>query len=93
MLDFRCPHSPQAIIFLKNAMLALGQRKGVLVESPRSYHYYGLELIPEEELNKFLGHALLIAPIVDGRYIAHRLTDGACRLRIGAVRNKGFTPL
>jgi hypothetical protein len=93
MLDFRCPHSDQMVLLLKRALRALGQRKGVLVQSPRSYHYYGLELVSQGALTDFLARSLLIAPIVDARYIAHRLIDKVCRLRLGSVANKGAAPV
>jgi hypothetical protein len=93
MLDFRCPHSSAAVPALRAALAKMGQRCGVLVRSPRSYHYYGLELVNKEGLVQFLAKALLIAPIVDARYIAHRMLDGNCRLRLAAVRGKGAAPV
>jgi len=93
MLDFRCPHSAGAIAMLRSALAAMGQGQGVLVRSPRSYHYYGLDLVSERGLTTFLARALLAAPIVDARYIGHRLLDGACRLRLVAVSSKGDAPV
>jgi len=92
MLDFHCPHSAGLAALLKQALLTMQQSRGVLVKSPRSYHYYGLEVVSPEGLTAFLARALLIDPLVDARYIAHRLIDGVCRLRLGAARNKGSAP-
>lgn len=93
MLDFHCTHSEEMVGVLKRALRAMGQRRGVLVQSPRSYHYYGLQLVTRDLLIDFLARALLFAPIADPRYIAHRLIDGTCRLRLGAVEGRGAAPM
>jgi hypothetical protein len=82
MLDFTCPvlgGNGRAIrIMVKRA----GLPEGILVGSGRSYHFYGVELLSAERWIRFMALALLFAPITDSRYIAHRLADGECRLKI-----------
>jgi hypothetical protein len=92
MIDFRCPPSDESLRKIKNALRHIGQDKGVFLESGKSYHYYGLDLINEKEWQAFLGKCLLLAPIIDTRYIAHRLIDSLCRLRISSTELKPQVP-
>jgi hypothetical protein len=87
MLDFRCPCSAGNALAIEKVLTLIGQRSGVLVESGRSYHYYGVELFSMLEWITFMARALLFAPIVDPRYVAHRIADGECRLKIVASRD------
>jgi hypothetical protein len=82
MLDFRCPPSPYNVRAIIRMLTLLGHEHGVLVESGRSYHFYGVKLLSNHEWNQFMSKALLFAPITDPRYIAHRLIDGECRLKV-----------
>jgi len=56
--------------------------KGFIVETDRSYHFYGAELLTGQEWSQFLGRALQFSPIVDRAWIAHQLIDLSCNLRI-----------
>lgn len=84
MLDFSLrgdePHS------LSTAMRALErlEANGVLLSSGRSFHFYSTNLVDGSKLREFLGKALLLAPITDGRWIAHQLIEGSCALRISS---------
>ncbi len=82
MLDFRCPISPGNVRAIKRMMILLGHEHGVLVESGRSYHFYGVRLLSPSDWIQFMAKALLFAPFTDPRYIAHRLIDGQCRLKV-----------
>lgn len=93
LMDFRCDPSATNSKIVQRALSAMGQGSGLLVESGRSYHFYGSRLQSRDEWVRFLAMAILFSPIVDVRYIAHRLADGACRLRISSSRNKSFTPV
>lgn len=70
---------------------ALGY-KGAIVDSGRSFHFYGNALITAEELRRFLEQALLLAPVTDARWISHQLTEGLCSLRISR-NTKGLAPM
>lgn len=84
MLDYRIPVGPDNE-FLIRTQLATMASTGWLFESGRSYHFVGDTLLAGTDgLARFLGNALLFAPIVDGRWIAHQLIEGACALRISA---------
>lgn len=91
MLDFRCPCSDENAQAIKRMLAFAGCHDGILVESGRSYHFYGTTLLSEAGWIEFMGRALLFAPIVDSRFIGHRLVDGRCRLKVTDPRN-GFTP-
>jgi hypothetical protein len=67
-------------------------RGGVLLESGESYHGYGAELLSEAEFRRFLGKALLCAPIVDRAYLAHQLIEGRCALRLTPGGGKSSVP-
>lgn len=82
MLDFRCPTSAANVGAILRMLRLLGHEHGVLAESGRSYHYYGVKLLSPSEWQEFMARALLFAPITDPRYIAHRLIDGECRLKV-----------
>jgi hypothetical protein len=82
MLDFQVAVSPAATE-LATALLAELGVGGWLLSSGHSYHFIGDEpLAGAGELAAFLGRALLFAPVVDGRWVAHQLIEGACALRI-----------
>lgn len=92
LLDFRCPPSRNNLDVVKTALEALGQESGMVVDSGRSYHFYGFHLLSPDAWTQFLAMSILFAPIVDVRYVAHRLADGACRLRIGTGPHKPTVP-
>jgi len=91
MLDFRCPCSEENAKAIERMLASMGCAEGVLVQSGRSYHFYGTSLLSQAQWVEFLGRALLFAPIVDSRFIGHRLVDGQCRLKVMDPRN-GLTP-
>lgn len=64
----------------------------ILLESGESYHAYGARLMSEEQFRRFLGKALLCAPIVDRAYLAHQWTEGRCALRLTAGGGKSNVP-
>ncbi len=92
MLDLQCEPSPQLVESIVDCMKLLGLATGMLVESGRSYHVYGLPLLSEAEWNEFMYTALLLYPLVDPRWIGHRLLDRAGVLRINAGGGKVLTP-
>lgn len=92
MVDFRCEPSEENMKKVKHALKRIGRQGGILLNSGRSFHYYGLELLSEEEWRIFMGRCLLLSPMIDSRYVAHRLIDGYCRLRISTSREKPKMP-
>ena len=84
MLDFRVAISAEHEKLIRQQLHVLGA-KGWIFESGRSYHFIGRDLLAGESgLREFLGRSLLFAPVVDGRWVAHQLIEGACALRISS---------
>lgn len=92
MMDFRCEPSPNGQKLVGSSMRRLGQAKGVILESGRSYHFYGFDLLTEECWLEFMYRSLLLTPFTDPRYIGHRLLGGAARLRVTSSSGKPVTP-
>ncbi len=92
MMDFRCEPSSRNLKLVVEAMRRVGQQDGVVLESGRSYHYYGFNLLDEAGWLDFMYRNLLLTPFVDARYIGHRLLAGIARLRITASRGKPTVP-
>jgi hypothetical protein len=93
MLDFRCDCSDRNREVVKWAATAIGQRSGAIVNSGRSFHFYGFRLLTAPEWVRFVSLAALFSPVVDARYVAHRLIDGACRLRITKAPGRASVPV
>ena len=92
MLDLKCAVSPAGQSAVAEFLREIGCTRGALLDSGQSYHYYGFEAITEPEWRVFLGTCLLSAALVDTRYIAHRLIDGYCSLRINRTVTKPKVP-
>jgi len=92
MLDFVCERD-EANKATISAMLQLIGQAGVIAHSGNSYHFYGVSLLTFDEWTRFMGQALLLAPFVDARFIAHRLLDGESRLRIFAKTKQPNVPV
>jgi hypothetical protein len=92
MMDFKCSPSTKNLEVLMLLLRKIGQRKGYLLESGRSFHYYGMELLAEEEWRVFLGKCLLMSGYVDDRYVGHQLVDGYCVLRLSAGKLRARVP-
>lgn len=89
MIDFRCQVSPHSLQLVSKIAKLLDVGKGFIVETDRSYHYYGAELLTGRQWSQFLGRALQFSPIVDRAWIAHQLIDTCCNLRIASRLPEG----
>lgn len=92
MMDFSCVPSDRNLELLKSLLKSLGGGKGFLLESGKSYHYYGTQILDEEGWRIFLGKCLLMSDHSDSRYIGHQLIDGHCVLRLSAGKLKQMLP-
>lgn len=92
MMDFVCGPSAQNLTSITHLLSEMRKGIGFLLESGRSYHYYGAELLTDEEWRRFIGKCLLMFGYVDDRYIGHQLVDGHCVLRLSAGRLKCRVP-
>jgi len=90
MMDFDCSPSQENLDKVTAFLRQVGQTKGVILSSGRSFHFYGTALSSNEDYLKFLGECLLFSGFTDERYIGHRLIDGCGILRIsaGGIRQK-----
>ncbi len=91
MMDFRCPKSPGNLARVKRLLKVIGEEEGVILDSGRSYHYFGVNPLTEKDRLMFLGKCLL-SELVDQRYVGHRLLDGCSILRISASPKRRKTP-
>ena len=82
LLDFRCAVSPANQEAIALAMKSMGQHRGALLESGRSYHFYGYDPLEPGEWVRFMSRAILLAPLIDVRYLAHCLIEGLACLRV-----------
>jgi hypothetical protein len=93
MMDFHCEPSPEHLALAGAALIEMGQLRGAIVNSGGSYHYYGFDVIKGHTAwTDFIGNCLLLTSYTDTRYIAHRLINGACSLRITASKGKPKNP-
>lgn len=93
MMDFMCSPSVRNKARLTTLLQSLSLGKGFLLDSGRSYHYYGTRLLKEAEWRAFLGKCLLMTGCADERYIGHQLVNGYCVLRISPGRTKKPAPV
>jgi hypothetical protein len=92
MIDFHAASSNPNQRVVRAVAERLFPEGALLLESGESYHAYGTRLVSETELRRFLGRALLFAPIVDRAYIAHQVIEGRCALRLTAGGGKSRVP-
>lgn len=82
MLDFSVKERwPGALATAVGAIRALGV-PGTVLASGRSFHFIGDEPATWENYSAFLYRALLLAPIVDERWVSHQLLAGRATLRV-----------
>jgi hypothetical protein len=93
MLDFRCAVTDDHTRAILGAVRILGETSGVLLNSGRSYHYYGFAPRDLEAWHRFETHAILLAPLVDVRYIAHSLLEDLACLRLDSHPSHPFEPV
>jgi hypothetical protein len=82
LLDFRCEVTEANANAILEALRLIGEGRGVLLNSGRSFHYYGLVPRHKDGWSRFMSFAILLAPLVDTRYVAHCLIEGVGCLRV-----------
>lgn len=91
MMDLDCPISDENLKMAGEYAKILG-REGVIMQTGRSYHYYGFHLLsPGKEWQDFIASSML-AKVCDIRYMAHKLKDGFITLRLTAGGIRGTVP-
>ncbi|TSC74666.1 MAG: hypothetical protein G01um101444_227 [Parcubacteria group bacterium Gr01-1014_44] len=81
LLNLDIPVDENGVEKIKEVALGLGIEHAAVLNSGRSYHFWGLELLSEEEWRRFMYRALLLDRI-GRRWVGHRLIDGQANLRI-----------
>jgi hypothetical protein len=92
LLDFHCPESTENDELVSRVCKQLFRHRVLVFSSGESYHALGLYTLRETEFRDFLTRSLLFAPIVDARYVAHQLLEGACALRLSNSHEKPDRP-
>jgi hypothetical protein len=94
MMDFRLASGSAEgqLDLLRTALQGIRQNEGLIIDSGNSYHYYGLRLLPEGEWRWFMAGCLLLEPLVDVRYVSHRLLAGKASLRLTTAPGKATEP-
>lgn len=86
MVDFASAISREAFTVVRDIMQEFSSRGCAIYCSGRSYHAYGLGVLTSEEWVRFMGRLLLLNspdsnPIVDTRWVGHRIVAGYGSLR------------
>jgi hypothetical protein len=92
LLDFHCPESISNDRLVSDVCSQLYRGKVFIFSSGESYHALGIQPVDEYGFRDFLARSLLFAPIVDARYVAHQLLEGACALRFSNSVDKPNRP-
>lgn len=87
LLDLDIPVDEGGAASAEEVFVNLGIRSGAVLDSGKSYHAWGLELLPDKDWHDFMYKALLLDRI-DRRWVGHRLIDGHANLRISEKRKK-----
>lgn len=90
LLDFKVPSKQGHDKLVADCVLTMGLR-GYVLDSGRSYHFIGSNLISESELFDLLAKFILLDPISDKVWAAHQIIERSASLRVSEVR--GHAPL
>ena len=101
MMDFDILKGEEGLEILLRRLYKSQISEGWILETGRSYHYYGQNLLTEDEWLDFLARCLLtsevrsrdnIVQVADTRYIGHALRRRDCSLRLTTRDDKTFIP-
>lgn len=92
LMDFNVGPGDRGRELVVSAMSHLLSYGGYLLRSGRSYHFYGSKVMTWRKYADFASACLLLEPITDPRYIAHRLLSRMGVLRLTASGGKPSVP-
>lgn len=92
LLDFHCSESTENDRLVAAVCKQLFLSPSLLFSSGESYHALGTLITHKAALRTFLARSILYSPIVDSRYVAHQLLEGACALRLNSSGEKPIGP-
>lgn len=87
LLDFKAPYSSRNCMLVSDCVRQLGL-KGLVINSGRSFHFWGGDLVTKEGLLALLGRFSLLHPISDKSWAAHQIMEGSASLRITPRHNQ-----
>lgn len=87
VLDLDIPVDENGAESAKEVFTNLGVEHGAIINSGKSYHGWGLELLTDAEWRRFMARALLLDRI-DRRWVGHRLLDGQANIRVSEKRGQ-----
>lgn len=100
-MDFDIPKSKKNLKLLIERLKKLDYPSGWILETGKSYHFYGYDLMSNKEWLGFLSRSLLtslvitrenIIQIADARFVGHSIRRGCCTLRVTTRADKSFKP-
>lgn len=101
MMDFEIGKDEAGLTKVKTRLKQVGIANGYILESGKSYHFYGRDVLSQEQWLDFMGKCLLtsivhtrenIEQVADPRYIGHSLRRGCNTLRVTSRGEKVFVP-
>lgn len=87
LLDFKVPSKQGHDRLVADCVRAMGLH-GYVLDSGRSYHFIGSNLISESELLDLLAKFVLLDPISDKAWAAHQIIERSASLRVSEVRGR-----
>lgn len=87
LLDFKVASAPKNHQ-LASACIELLGLHGYLLDSGKSYHFIGYELVSESELLDILAKFILLDPVSDKAWAAHQIIERSTSLRITKKNGK-----
>ena len=91
MIDFGCACSDSNLREVEKTLSNLGERKGFVLESGMSYHYYGLKLLIDKEWREFMEECKK-QPAVDINWPSYQIADKFSVLRVFVSTSKPNLP-
>ncbi len=91
MIDFNCPYSIENLLKIEKTLYVLAQDKGFLLESGKSYHYYGINLLSVEGWINFM-KICAEQDIIGSNWPRFQLQRGYSTLRISTSTQKPHSP-
>lgn len=81
LLDFKVKSQESNLCVVVAAVKALKLR-GYILDSGKSYHFIGLDLVSESELIDILAKFCLLAPVSDSAWASHQIIERSASLRV-----------
>lgn len=90
MLDFKTPVGAFGLEIVKR-VLAVFSLRGAILDSGKSYHFIGYDLVSEHALINILAKFIMMDPVSDKAWAAHQIIERSASLRIS--RKYGKSPV